>query len=85
MKINVELDATPEELRRFFGMPDVQPLQDEMIQLVRERMHAGTDGYDPVSLLGPLMPAQFQNMEALQKMFWESFSKASGSGGKDRK
>ena len=31
MKINVEIDISPEELRRFFGLPDVQGFQQEMI------------------------------------------------------
>jgi hypothetical protein len=31
MKINVEIDLTPEELRRFMGLPDVQGWQQQMI------------------------------------------------------
>ena len=32
MKINVEIDLTPEELRRFMGLPDVQGWQQEMLE-----------------------------------------------------
>lgn len=32
MKINVEIDLTPEELRRFMGLPDVQGWQQQMIE-----------------------------------------------------
>lgn len=78
MKVNVEVDATPEELRRFMGWPDVQPFHDEMLKTLRERMQAGTDGYDPVTLLQPFMPAQFQNMESLQRAFWEAFGGRQG-------
>ena len=28
MKINVEIDCTPQEARQFFGLPDVQPMSD---------------------------------------------------------
>ena len=73
MKVNVEIDATPEELRRFLGLPDVQPLQEEMVELIRQRMHAGTEGYDPLSLMTPFLPDQFRNMESLQRQFWDAF------------
>jgi len=32
MKINVEVDITPEELRRFMGLPDVQGWQQQMLE-----------------------------------------------------
>lgn len=32
MKINVEIDLTPEELRRFMGLPDVQGIQQQMLE-----------------------------------------------------
>ncbi len=28
MKITVDIDCTPEEARAFFGLPNVQPMQD---------------------------------------------------------
>ena len=77
MKVNVEVDATPEELRRFFGLPDIQPLHEEMIEMIRQRMHEGAEGYDPMTIMAPLMSSQFQNMETMQKVFWDTFSGAS--------
>lgn len=32
MKINVEVDLTPEELRRFMGLPDVGGVQKQMLE-----------------------------------------------------
>ena len=32
MKINIEIDLTPEELRRFMGLPDVQGWQQQMLE-----------------------------------------------------
>ena len=32
MKINVEVDLTPEELRRFMGLPDVGGIQKQMLE-----------------------------------------------------
>lgn len=35
MKINVEVDITPEELRRFLGLPNVEGLQEEMLKMAQ--------------------------------------------------
>lgn len=32
MKINVEVDITPEELRRFLGLPNVEKIQTELVK-----------------------------------------------------
>ena len=37
MKINVEIDCTPEEARAFFGLPDVAPMQERLMKEVEER------------------------------------------------
>ena len=34
MKINVEVDLTPEELRRFLGLPDVGGIQKQVLEQV---------------------------------------------------
>ena len=31
MKVNVEIDCTPQEARAFFGLPDLQPMQGRII------------------------------------------------------
>ncbi len=38
MKINVEIDLTPEELRRFMGLPDVQGFQQQMLESFTENL-----------------------------------------------
>ncbi len=32
MKITVDVDITPEELRRFLGLPNVEKLQEELLE-----------------------------------------------------
>lgn len=34
MKVNVEIDCTPEEARRFLGLPDVSRAQDAYVEAV---------------------------------------------------
>lgn len=74
MKITIDADVTPRELRTFFGLPDVKPLQDEMLDTIREKMRAGADGFDPISLMKPFMPQNMQSLEALQRAFWQAFA-----------
>ncbi len=82
MKINVSIEATAQEMRDFLGLPNVQPLQDEMMQIIRDNVQKGVAGFDAVSLMRPLLPVQLPSMEALQKTFWDAFiqvGKPSGS------
>ena len=72
MKIKLDIDATPQELRAFFGLPDVAPFHDEMMRQLQEKMLAGVDGYDPLSLLGRFVPQGVQSLETMQKLFWEA-------------
>lgn len=74
MKFTINVDMTPEELRRALGLPDVSALQDEMVNRVREQMDAGAEGYDPLSLLKPYMNSSVGSMEALQKMLFTMMS-----------
>lgn len=43
MKINVEIDITPEELRRFLGLPDVQGFQQHMLESFTENITGSQD------------------------------------------
>lgn len=41
MKFNIEVDCTPEEARRLFGLPDLAPLHDIYLGRVKELMANG--------------------------------------------
>lgn len=43
MKINIEVDLTPEEMRRFMGLPDVQGFQQHMLERFTENIQASQD------------------------------------------
>jgi len=74
MKINIEIDTTADEMRRFFGLPDVTHIQSELMEQVRERMQAGVEGYDPLTLLKPFLPEHLRSMDAFQKAFWDQLT-----------
>ena len=88
MKINVTMEVTPAELREFLGLPEVQSLQSEMIEKIREQMRAGVEGFDPLTVMRPFITPDLQSMESMQRAFWNGLSAmgnaAAGAAG-DRK
>lgn len=69
MKINIEFDLTPEELRQAMGLPDVQEFQNEVLKNMMEKMMSGEDGYDAMSLFKPMMSESMKSMDQVQKTF----------------
>ncbi|WP_179957438.1 DUF6489 family protein [Exilibacterium tricleocarpae] len=76
MKFNIEVDMTPEELRRLLGMPDVSGIQENMINKIRDKMAQGVEGFDAVNLLKPYLPENLQALGSMQKAFWETVLKS---------
>ena len=74
MKINIEFDMTPEELRRTMGLPDVQEFQQELMKTMMEKMVSGEEGYDALSLFQPMMKEGLNGMEQMQKTMMNMMS-----------
>lgn len=49
MKINIEIDVTPQEARAFLGLPDVAPLQEEVMEQMKAKMMEGLGQFDPAT------------------------------------
>ena len=81
MKVNVSVEATAQEMREFLGLPNVQPLHDEILKAVRSNMQRGVVNFDALGMLKPLLPTQMYSMEMMQK-FWEAVAKVGGTGSK---
>ena len=56
MKVRIEMDMTPEEARAFMGLPDVAPLQQQMLEEMQGRMRAAFDAGDPEAMMKAWMP-----------------------------
>ncbi len=78
MKINIELDMTPDEARRLMGWPDVAPLQTQMLEEMQARMKAALDTYDPESVLKAWMPLGAPGLEQFQKFLWDAAARTAG-------
>jgi Family of unknown function (DUF6489) len=69
MKIHLDIDCTPEELRGFFGLPDVRPMQESLLKEVEERMRANLKALDPETMMKTWLPAGLKGFEQLQEIF----------------
>jgi hypothetical protein len=76
MKIKLDIDCTPEEVREFFGLPRVKPVQEELLKEVQERLRANIRAMDPEAMLKTWLPATIQGFEQLQEMFLRQMGRA---------
>ena len=51
MKMTIEVDCTPEEARRFLGLPDVSALNDHLVGEMKNRMDANMAMISPDELV----------------------------------
>lgn len=81
MKITMEVDCTPEEARRFFGLPDVAALHAAMTGEMEDRVKEAMKTMEPEALMKTWMPEAASGLDQMQKMFWNALS--TGPGGAD--
>ena len=82
MKIHVEIDCAPEELRQFFGLPDVKPMQEGLIKDIEERLRAGIKALDPEAMMKTWLPSGIKGFEQMQEMFLHQMATAAGASSK---
>jgi Family of unknown function (DUF6489) len=76
MRITIDVDCTPDEARRFLGLPDVAPMQSALIDEVHKRMMANLEAMEPETIVKTWLPIGLQGLESAQKMFWSQMQKA---------
>ena len=74
MKVTMNIDCTPEEARAFFGLPDVGPFQQAMMEQMQAKMEKAASAMDPESFFKTLFPVQSEAFGEMQKAFWNQFS-----------
>ncbi|MEK7991035.1 MAG: DUF6489 family protein [Thiotrichaceae bacterium] len=72
MKINIDIEASPQEIRSFFGLPNLEPLQDEMVDMMRKNMTSGIEGFDPMTMIKAFTPDSSPALSTLQNTFWKT-------------
>lgn len=84
MKINVEIDCTPEEARRFFGLPDLRPMQEAVMAKLQEQMLDAVSATSPEALLKAWMPMVPQTPEQMREAMARMFTLFTSGGGASR-
>ena len=77
MKVNVQVDCTPEEARAFMGLPDLRPLQTAMMSEIEERMKTAMRSMDPEQILKTWFGGAGPGLDQWQK-FWSQFGAGGG-------
>ena len=74
MKVIVDIDCTPEEMRHFFGLPDVMPMQDKLMKEIERRMMENLTAMEPEALMKAWAPFGLDGLEKMQKAFWSQMA-----------
>jgi hypothetical protein len=80
MKVTFDVECTPDEARRFFGLPDVAPMQEALMKELENQMRDNMRSLDPETMLKTWLPATMQGWGEVQKMFWNQMGGMNPSG-----
>lgn len=78
MKVNFDIECTPEEARAFLGLPNIAPMQDRLMKEMEQKIVDNFNSLDPETLIKTWMPMTIQGWSEMQKMFWDQMM---GGGG----
>ena len=77
MKIKLDVDMTPDEARRLFGLPDVSAMQARLVEDMERRMVQAMDtAADPEVLLKTWFAWGNQGLEQFQRFLRDAADKA---------
>ena len=68
MKFTVNVECSPEEARRFLGLPDVTPINDLMVAEMGKRMEANLKLMSPDTMMSAWMSVGTQAQDAFVRM-----------------
>ena len=85
MKVTFDVECTPDEARRFIGLPDVAPMQEAMMKEIEKQMRDNMRSLDPETMLKTWLPATMQGWGEVQKMFWNQMGTMNTSGAAKKK
>ncbi len=84
MKITIDIDCTPQEARAFLGLPNIEPMQDQLIAQMQEQLTGYLATMDPEALLKTWLPASIKGLGQIQERFWGEFMAGMAGGGKEK-
>ena len=76
MKFTVNAECSPEEARRFMGLPDVTPFNERMVEEMAKRMEANMSLMSPDAMMSSWMSVGTQAQDAFVKLMTSAASGA---------
>ena len=81
MKITVDIECTPHEARTFFGLPNIEPLQDQLLEQLQQQLSSYLKSTDPEAMLKLWLPEGIKGLNQIQEHFWQQVMTGMTSGG----
>ncbi len=82
MNVKIEIDCTPAEARAFLGLPDVEPLNAQLVGEMQRRMEANMAALQPEELMKNWTAFGLQAQDQFQKMMTAAVGSAKARSGK---
>ena len=80
MKITINVDCTPEEARRYMGLPDIAPMQEAMLKEMQQRTMDNMQAMQSGDLMKAWMPMGLESWLELQKKMWTQMTSIGAQG-----
>jgi hypothetical protein len=75
MKITIEIDCTPVEARQFMGLPDLQPMQERLLDEMEQRFREAATKLSPAAVMQQWFSALPTGVDQMRQA-WEKIMKA---------
>ena len=69
MKFTVNVDCTPEEARAFLGLPDVKPMQEQLMHELQAQIAANIRAMSPDEMMKIWLPVGLAGFEPMRDFF----------------
>ena len=80
MKITINVEVTPQEARTFMGLPDVEPINDMIMEEMMRRTQENIDTLaNPERLIAQWMTVSAKGVEQFQSLMGSVVSRATGT------
>jgi len=80
MKVTVNIECTPQEARSFLGLPDVAPLNDQLVSEMQKRLTENMTALQPEELMKNWMVLGGAAQEQFRKLMMTAAGAAMGGG-----
>ena len=84
MKFTVNVECSPEEARRFMGLPDVTPINEKLVDEMGKRMEANLKLMSGENLMSSWMSVGTQAQNAFVKLMTSGVTAASSAASREK-